>query len=87
MKMIRVADLRAHLGACLGKMPIGAALVTSRQRRTPVAEIVPFRQKAPALVVRPASRPPAALSQIKGVRPRSGDIDVVAILRASRDQR
>jgi prevent-host-death family protein len=85
MKQARVAELKAHLSEYLAGVRAGEAVIVC-DRNTPIARLVPYDDVADGIVIREALRPPAALASIRGVAPRRR-VDVVRLLRASRDQR
>jgi prevent-host-death family protein len=81
-----VSELKAHLSEVLADVRGGATVVVC-DRNTPIARLVPFEKAAAGdLRVDEPSASPAALKKIRGVRPRRA-IDVVKLLRQSRDQR
>ena len=85
MKRVRVAHLKAHLSAHLAEVRGGESLVVC-DRNTPIARLVPYEEHADRLVIREARRPVEELRRIRGVRTRR-PVDVVRLLRDSRDQR
>ena len=85
MKRVRVAHLKAHLSAYLREVQGGESMVVC-DRNTPIARLVPYDQHADGLIIREGKRPPEDLRKIRGVKPR-GPVDVVRLLRDSRDQR
>lgn len=81
-----VSELKAHLGEVLAEVWGGESVVVC-DRNTPVARLVPYEEAdAGDLRVEEATGTPADLARIRGVRPRR-PIDVVKVLRESRDQR
>jgi prevent-host-death family protein len=86
MRRVNVSQLKAHLGEMLADVRGGAAVIVC-ERNMPIARLVPFAESsAEDFHVAEPSRPPAALKSIRGVRPRAR-VDVVKLLRESRDQR
>ena len=53
MKCVGTADLKAHLSAHLRAVRQGSSL-TVLDRKTPIARLIPFEDRAGELVVRPA---------------------------------
>ena len=84
MKRTKVSDLKAHLSGYLAEVRGGATVVVC-DRNTPIARLEPWDDAA-GLQVRQATRTPAELRRIRGVRPKL-PIDLDALLRLDRDQR
>ena len=86
MRRTKVSELKAHLSEVLAEVRGGASVVVC-DRNTPIARLVPY-EDAPAgdFHVDEATGTPADLSKIRGVRLRRS-VDVMKILRESRDQR
>jgi prevent-host-death family protein len=85
MKSVKVSDLKAHLSEYLARVRRGET-VEVRDRETPIARIVPLPAEGDDFTVLEPSRPVSDLKRIQGVRPRR-PVDVVDLLRESRDQR
>lgn len=85
MKRAKVAHLKAHLSQYLTEVRAGASVIVC-DRNTPIARLVPFEEHADGFVVHEAQHPLQALRKVRGVRPRHA-VDVIKLLRASRDQR
>lgn len=82
----RVAELKAHLSEVLAQVRGGASVVVC-DRNTPIARLVPYEETDPDdLRVEEATSPPSDLLKISGVRTRRA-VDVVKLLRESRDER
>ena len=82
----RVAELKAHLSEVLAEVRGGASVVVC-DRNTPIARLVPYDDGDPDdLRIREGAGTPADLRRLRGVRPRR-PVDIVALLRESRDQR
>jgi len=84
MKKVGIAELKAGLSGYLAEVRSGERLVVC-DRTIPVAWLVPYGDEEEALVV-PPQAPPIALKRLKPVKLRR-KVDVVALLRESRDQR
>ena len=84
MKKVGIAELKAGLSAYLAEVRNGERLVVC-DRTTPVAWLVPYGEAEEALMV-PPQAPPIAVKRIKPVKLRR-KVDVVGLLRESRDQR
>jgi len=84
MKRVGIAELKAGLSGYLAEVRRGERLVVC-DRTTPVAWLVPYGGEEETVVVPPQS-PPIAAKRIKAVKLRRR-VDVVALLRDSRDQR
>jgi prevent-host-death family protein len=86
MRRTNVSQLKAHLSEVLAEVRGGATVVVC-DRNTPIARLVPFDEPSvDDFRVDEASAKPATLKRIRGVRPRR-PVDVVRLLRESRDQR
>jgi antitoxin (DNA-binding transcriptional repressor) of toxin-antitoxin stability system len=85
MKRVRVAQLKTHLSAYLADIRGGESMVVC-DRNTPIARLVPYDEHPDGLVIREPRRPGEDLRKIRGVKPRRA-VDVVRLLRVSRDQR
>jgi prevent-host-death family protein len=83
MDRVRIADLKAHLSAYLARVRRGETLEVC-DRDTPIARLSPL--ESDLLVVRPATRPPGDLFKLRGLVP-AVEVDVVDLLRESRDER
>ena len=85
MKTAKVSELKAKLSAYLAEARNGGTVVVY-DRNTPIARIVPFDEEADDLVITDASRPPAELKKLKGVRPKK-PVDIDKLLRNLRRDR
>jgi len=85
MKRVKVSELKARLSAYLADVRGGDTVIVC-DRNTPVARLVPYDEDADGFVVHEPRRSARALRTVRGVKPRRA-IDVVGLLRASRDQR
>jgi antitoxin (DNA-binding transcriptional repressor) of toxin-antitoxin stability system len=87
MKHVKVSELKAKLSAHLDLAEVRAGeTVVVCDRDTPIARIVPLEKGLDDLVVEEPTLPRSALKRLPVPRLR-GHVDVVAILRESRDQR
>lgn len=85
MRQTNVSGLKARLSEYLAAVRTGETVVV-HDRRTPIARLVPFEQQTDDLQVAEPTRPLRALTKVKPVRLRRR-LDVVKLLRESRDQR
>jgi prevent-host-death family protein len=86
MKHAKVSELKARLSEYLAGVRRGGSVVVY-DRATPIARLVPFSERdGIALEIEEPTLGVAALRDLRPVRPRR-KIDVVRILRESRDQR
>jgi prevent-host-death family protein len=85
MKTAKVSELKAKLSAYLAEARNGETVVVY-DRNTPIARIVPFHEDEDDLVIIEASRSPAELKTLKGVRPKKS-VDVDKLLRDLRQDR
>ena len=85
MKRAGVAELKARLSQYLARVRGGDTVVVY-DRDTPIARLVPYAESEDGFVVLEASEPPTTLKTVKGIRPKRA-VDVVQLLRESRDQR
>jgi prevent-host-death family protein len=85
MKRAGVAELKARLSQYLARVRGGDTVVVY-DRDTPIARLVPYSESEDGFVVLEASAPPTALKNVKGIKPKRA-VDVVQLLRESRDQR
>jgi prevent-host-death family protein len=85
MKSAKVSELKARLSFYLAAVRRGETVVVY-DRSTPVARVVPYELKADDLTVDGPRKRPRALKAVRGIHPR-GAVDVVELLRDSRDQR
>jgi prevent-host-death family protein len=85
MKHVKVSELKTRLSAHLAEVRAGATVVVC-DRNTPIARIVPLDNGMDDLVVEEPKLPRSALKRLPVPRLR-GRVDVVALLRESRDQR
>jgi len=82
---VKISELKAKLSAYLDAVRRGQT-ITVLDRKTPVAQLSPVADRGRGLRVAAASRPPADIRDVKGVRPRR-PVDVVEILREARGER
>lgn len=80
-----MSGLKARLSEYLAAVRSGETVIV-HDRRTPIARLVPFDQQADDLQVAEPTRPLRDLATVKPLRLRRR-VDVVKVLRASRDQR
>jgi prevent-host-death family protein len=86
MRRTKVSELKAHLSEVLAEVRGGKTVVVC-DRNTPIARLVPYEEVDPGdFRVEEATGSLADLAKILGVRPRH-PVDVVKLLRESRDQR
>lgn len=85
MRRANVSQLKARLSAYLAEVRRGETVVVY-DRATPIARLVPFETQAAGFVVEEAAGAPSVVRKVSGVRLRRG-VDVVRLLRESRDQR
>jgi len=85
MKEANVSELKAHLSAYLAAVRHGETIVV-RDRRTPIARLVPFDEGANDLSISEPAQPTRTLRPLAAPRLRRR-VDVVRLLRDSRDQR
>ena len=85
MKETNVSGLKARLSEYLAAVRNGETVVV-HDRRTPIARLVPVGENAEELSITEPRRPIAGLATIKPPRLRRR-VDVVRLLRESRDQR
>lgn len=84
MKKVGIAELKANLSSYLAEVRTGERFVVC-DRATPVAWLVPYAEEEQTLIIA-AKAPPHAAKRIKPIKLRRR-VDVVALLRESRDQR
>lgn len=85
MKQTNVSQLKAHLSALLAEVRNGETIVV-HDRRTPIARLVPYDESVGDLQVVEPVDAARKLGRIKPLRLRRR-VDVVKLLRDSRDQR
>ena len=85
MKRAKVSELKANLSSYLAAVRRGETVLVT-DRVTPIALLVPYKEADDGLVIEEPAAPPAGLKNVRGIRPRR-PIDVVALLRESRDHR
>lgn len=85
MKRAQVAQLKAHLSQYLARVRAGDTVIVC-DRNTPIARLVPYTESEDGVVVSEPTRSTADLAVVRGVKLGRG-VDVVRLLRASRDQR
>jgi prevent-host-death family protein len=89
MNGVRIAHLKAHLSRYLAEVRRGKTLIVC-DRNTPIARLVPFEEPSDGFVVHEPARPITDLASVRGVKLRRDPgraLDVVRLLRESRDQR
>ena len=84
MKRVKIAELKAGLSGYLAEVRNGERLVVC-DRTTPVAWLVPFGGDDDTQIV-PPKAPPATAKSLSPVKLRRR-VNLVALLRQSRDQR
>ena len=82
MKQVRIAELKARLSQYLRAVRRGETIAVL-DRDTPVAQIVPFRDR-PALRIRKPSPDAPALNRVRLPKPLKLEIDVVDLLLEER---
>ena len=80
-----VSELKARLSAYLAAVRRGETVLV-RDRRTPIAKLVPFQKERVILAVKPASKPARELVKIRPVRLRR-PVDLLRWLREDRGNR
>ena len=85
MKEAKISELKAKLSGYLATVRRGESVLVT-DRRTPIALLVPYEETEDRLTIEEPTAPLTGLKKIRGVRPRR-TIDVVKLLRESRDQR
>jgi prevent-host-death family protein len=82
MKQVRIADLKARLSEYLRAVRRGETIAVL-DRDTPVAQIVPIRERPPLRVRKPApSAPP--LNRVRLPKPAKLNVDIVDLLLEER---
>ena len=82
MKQVRIAELKARLSEYLRAVRRGET-ISVLDRDTPVAQIVPLRDR-PALRIRKPAADAPPLNRVRLPKPLKLDIDVVALLLEER---
>ena len=85
MKRAKVSELKAKLSAYLRSVRNGETVLVM-DRTTPIAKLVPIEHPGDDVVILGPSGPTPALKKLKPVRLRK-KVDIVELLRESRDQR
>lgn len=85
MKSTKVADLKAHLSAYLREVRRGGEILIL-DRATPIAKMIPYREKGRGLVISPPRMPLTKLRGVQGVRPKV-PFDPVEALTEDRGRR
>lgn len=85
MRSAKISELKAHLSEYLAEVRRGSTVIVC-DRDTPIARLVPYDGPADDFRVEEPIRPVSDLKKVRGVRPRR-PVDVVKLLRESRDQR
>jgi prevent-host-death family protein len=84
MKKVRIAELKARLSEYLRAVRRGETIAVL-DRETPVAQIVPFRER-PALRIRKPSPDAPPLKRVRLPKPLKLNVDVVALLLEERQR-
>jgi prevent-host-death family protein len=82
MKQVRIADLKARLSEYLRAVRRGETIAVF-DRDTPVAQLVPYRDR-PALRVRKPSAQAPALNRVRLPKPLKLNLDIVELLLEER---
>jgi prevent-host-death family protein len=86
MRHAKIAELKARLSEYLGTVRRGGTVIVY-DRSTPIARLVPYEDgDVDDLVIEEPSLPPSELKKLRPVRLRR-PVDVVRLLRESRDHR
>ncbi len=85
MKSAKVSDLKARLSSYLADVRRGETVIVC-DRATPIARLAPLDEGADDFKLDPPTVSKNELRKVKPVRPRR-PVDVVRLLRESRDQR
>jgi len=85
MHRTQIAKFKAHLSQYLARVRRGETVVVC-DRKTPIARLVPFTEREEEFVVHEPTRSMPELKSVRGVKLKRG-IDLMRILRESRDQR
>lgn len=85
MKRVRVAELKAQLSQYLAQVRRGATVIVC-DRQTPIARLVPYTHAHDELTLHEPTASTTDLRRVAGVKLKR-TVDVVRILRDSRDQR
>jgi prevent-host-death family protein len=82
MKQVRIAELKARMSEYLRAVHRGET-ITVLDRKTPVAQLVPFREQAPLRIRKPLSDAPAPNCVVMP-KPTKLKVDVVDLLLEER---
>lgn len=82
VKQVRIAELKSRLGECLRAVR-GGETIAVLDRETPVAQIVPVRERATLRIQKPAPSTPAP-NRVRLPKPLKLTIDVVGLLLEER---
>ena len=85
MKRVKVSELKTKLSAYLTEVRNGDTVIVC-DRKTPIAQIIPFDANAEGLQIQEASQPIKELFESRAVRLRKR-INVDKILREARGER
>lgn len=85
MKKAKVSELKARLSAYLAEVRDGGSVIVC-DRRTPIAQLIPFDDRADDLKIQEAGRPVSELSKVRAIRLRKR-VDIERILREARGGR
>jgi prevent-host-death family protein len=82
MKQVRIAELKARLSEYLRAVRRGQTIAVL-DRDTPVAQIVPFRDRSTLRIRKPAPDAPP-LNRVRLLQPLKLDVDIVELLLEER---
>lgn len=82
---VKISELKAKLSAYLDQVRNGQTIIIL-DRKSRVAQLCPIGESSQRLPVEAASRPPADVGRVKGVRLRR-PVDVDQVLRETRGDR
>lgn len=85
MKTAKVSELKARLSAYLAAVRRGETVVVC-DRNTPIARLIPYQDHRDGFTVGQPARPTSDLEKVRPVKLKR-PVDVVDLLRESRDQR
>jgi len=85
MKKAKVSELKARLSAYLAEVRSGGSVIVC-DRRTPIAQLIPFDDRTDDLKIQEASRPVSELSKVQAIGLRKR-VDIGRILREARGGR
>jgi prevent-host-death family protein len=85
MRQAQITQLKAHLSQYLADVRKGDTVIVC-DRNTPIARLVPYTETGEEFAVHEPTCSTADLKSVHGVKLKRG-VDLVRILRDSRDQR